>query len=175
VKIVLDTAFRSDIIRSREQQQGLFLMPFENKDRDKGRKKSNTLRVGWPSAPKMLHQSNAKWKRLIKHRGFSNMAPRQEVNEILSKKKNKIIELVGNRVFKVAFVKKDGSLREMTCRLDVKSHCGDGEQTADKNRYLVVFDMNTARTVDKQQRKNCYRNVNVETIQYVKVGGKKYS
>ena len=152
-----------------------FLMPLTQQDKTKGRTKSNKLRVGWPSAPKTLHQSNAKWKRLIKHRGFSSMAPKQEVNEILSKKKNKIIELVGNRVFKVAFVKKDGSLREMTCRLDVKSHCGDGEQTADKNRYLVVFDMNTARTVDKQQRKNCYRNVNVETIQYVKVGGKKYS
>ena len=135
-------------------------MSFTQQDRTKGRTKSNKLRVGWPSAPKTLHQSNAKWKRLIKHRGFSSMAPKQEVNEILSKKKNKIIELVGNRVFKVAFVKKDGSLREMT---------------ADKNRYLVVFDMNTARTVDKQQRKNCYRNVNVETIQYVKVGGKKYS
>ena len=150
-------------------------MPLTQQDKTKGRTKSNKLRVGWPSAPKTLHQSNAKWKRLIKHRGFSSMAPKQEVNAILSKKKNKIIELVGNRVFKVAFVKKDGSLREMTCRLDVKSHCGDGEQTADKNRYLVVFDMNTARTVNKQQRKNCYRNVNVETIQYVKVGGKKYS
>ena len=150
-------------------------MPLTQQDKTKGRTKSNKLRVGWPSAPKTLHQSNAKWKRLIKHRGFSSMLPKQEVNEILSKKKNKIIELVGNRVFKVAFVKKDGSLREMTCRLDVKSHCGDGEQTADKNRYLVVFDMNTARTVNKQQRKNCYRNVNVETIQYVKVGGKKYS
>ena len=150
-------------------------MPLTQQDKTKGRTKSNKLRVGWPSAPKTSHQSNAKWKRLIKHRGFSSMLPKQEVNEILSKKKNKIIELVGNRVFKVAFVKKDGSLREMTCRLDVKSHCGDGEQTADKNRYLVVFDMNTARTVDKQQRKNCYRNVNVETIQYVKVGGKKYS
>ena len=150
-------------------------MSFTQQDRTKGRTKSIELRVGWPSAPKTLHQSTAKWKRLIKHRWFNNMAPKQEVNEILSKKKNKIIELVGNRVFKVAFIKKDGSLREMTCRLDVKSHCGDGEQTADKNRYLVVFDMNTARTVDKQQRKNCYRNVNVETIQYVKVGGKKYS
>jgi len=150
-------------------------MPLTQQDKTKGRTKSNKLRVGWPSAPKTSHQSNAKWKRLIKHRGFSSMLPKQEVNEILSKKKNKIIELVGNRVFKVAFVKKDGSLREMTCRLDVKSHCGDGEQTADKNRYLVVFDMNTARTVNKQQRKNCYRNVNVETIQYVKVGGKKYS
>ena len=150
-------------------------MSFTQQDRTKGRTKSIELRVGWPSAPKTLHQSTAKWKRLIKHRGFNNMAPKQEVNEILSKKKNKIIELVGNRVFKVAFIKKDGSLREMTCRLDVKSHCGDGEQTADKNRYLVVFDMNTARGVDKQQRKNCYRNVNVETIQYVKVGGKKYS
>ena len=150
-------------------------MSFEAKDRDKGRKKSNAVRADWPYAPKDVYQSNAMWKRLIKYRGFSSMLPKQEVNKILSEKKNKIIELVGNRVFKVAFVKKDGSLREMTCRLDVTSHCGDGEQTADKNRYLVVFDMNTARTVGKQQRKNCYRNVNVETIQYVKVGGKKYS
>ena len=74
-------------------------MPLTQQDKTKGRTKSNKLRVGWPSAPKTLHQSNAKWKRLIKHRGFSSMAPKQEVNEILSKKKNKIIELVGNRVF----------------------------------------------------------------------------
>ena len=150
-------------------------MSFEAKDRDKGRKKSNAVRADWPYAPKDVHQSNAMWKRLIKYRGFSSMLPKQEVNKILSEKKNKIIELVGNRVFKVSIVKKDGSLREMTCRLDVTSHSGDGEQTADKNRYLVVFDLNTARTVGKQHSKNCYRNVNVETIQYVKVGGKTYS
>jgi len=65
-------------------------MSFTQQDRTKGRTKSNEVRVGWPTAPKTLHQSTAKWQRLMKYRRFSNMAPKQEVNEILSKKKNKI-------------------------------------------------------------------------------------
>ena len=115
-----------------------------------------------------------KFNYLIRNKSERDNNMEQDTGGKLLLKKNKIIELVGNRVFNVAFIKKDGTLREITCRLDVKSHCGDGEQTADPNKYLVVFDMNSAKDVEVHQRKKCYRNVNVDTIQYIKYAGERY-
>ena len=155
-------------------------MPFTEKDRNKGHEKSAELQSGWPSAPSTLEQSNMLWNIRMKGRKFTSIKSErdnnmeQDTSGKLLLKKNKIIELVGNRVFSVAFIKKDGTLREITCRLDVKSHCGDGEQTADPNKYLVVFDMNSAKDVEAHQRKKCYRNVNVDTIQYIKYAGERY-
>ena len=155
-------------------------MPFTEKDRKKGHEKSAELQSGWPSAPSTLEQSNMLWNIRMKGRKFTSIKSErdnnmeQDTGGKLLLKKNKIIELVGNRVFNFAFIKKDGTLREITCRLDVKSHCGDGEQTADPNKYLVVFDMNSAKDVEAHQRKKCYRNVNVDTIQYIKYAGERY-
>ena len=155
-------------------------MPLTKKDRKKGNEKSADLNRGWPSAPSTLAQSNMLWDIRMKGRKFTSIKSEkdnnmeQDTGGKLLLKKNKIIELVGNKVFKVAFIKKDGTLREITCRLDVKSHCGDGEQTADPNKYLVVFDMNSAKEKEAQHRNKCYRNVNVDTIQYIQYAGERY-
>ena len=86
--------------------------------------------------------------------------------------RQKIVDLVGNSIFHVAFIKKNGDTKEMTCRLNVKAHCGDWKQTADESKYLVVYDMSTKKfQVSKEDKKRFYRNVNMDTIQYIRVNG----
>ena len=69
--------------------------------------------------------------------------------------------LVGeNSIFTVDFIKKDGTLRTMNCRLGVTRHLKGGElgyNAAEKN-LLPVFDMD----------KGAYRIINVSTIQEVR-------
>jgi hypothetical protein len=70
-------------------------------------------------------------------------------------------ELVGeNNIFTVDFIKKDGSLRKMNCRLGVKKHLKGGElkyNPTEKN-LLPVFDM----------EKQSYRMINVSTIKEIR-------
>ena len=155
-------------------------MPLTKKDRKKGNIRGNQYRTGWPSAPKSLIGSNELWMKRMKGRKFTSIKTKKDIelqketdNKLLRKKQD-IIELVGHRLFKVAFIKKDGTLREMTCRLAVKAHCGNGEQTADENKYLVVFDMKSAKGKSIEERKRCYRNVNLDTIQYIKYAGERH-
>jgi len=66
-------------------------------------------------------------------------------------------ELVGeNNIFTVDFIKKDGTLRTMNCRLGVKKHLKGGTLAydAEEKNLLPVFDM----------VKSAYRNINVSTI-----------
>jgi hypothetical protein len=65
--------------------------------------------------------------------------------------------LVGeNSIFTVDFIKKDGTLRTMNCRLGVTRHLKGGElgYNAAKKNLLPVFDM----------VKGAYRMINVSTI-----------
>lgn len=74
--------------------------------------------------------------------------------------------LVGSKIFSVVFEKKDGTLREMVCRLGVKKHLKGGELTydpEDKN-YLVVFDMQS----------EGYRTININTLKKIKFEGVTY-
>lgn len=82
----------------------------------------------------------------------------------------KLIRSQGHKVFSVQFVKKDGSLRDMNCRLKVKSHWktedGSGRKYDPADYKLIcVFDM----------QKEEYRSVNVETLRQVKAGGQVYT
>jgi hypothetical protein len=56
--------------------------------------------------------------------------------------KKAIKRLSKGKVFKVSFIKKNGKLRNMSCRLDVKKYLKGGKSTT-KNRddVLTVFDM----------------------------------
>ena len=86
--------------------------------------------------------------------------------------RQKIINIVGNNIFHVAFIKKNGDTKEMTCRLNVTAHCGEGKQTADEDKYLVVYDMSRKKfNVSKEDKRHFYRNVNMDTIQYIRVNG----
>jgi hypothetical protein len=67
-----------------------------------------------------------------------------------------IREFVGNTIFSVDFIKKNGDLRTMVCRLNCKTNQnGKGLKynPSDKG-YIVVFDM----------QKKAYRTVNLNTV-----------
>lgn len=69
---------------------------------------------------------------------------------------SKFKELVGNKIFSVVFIKKNGSERQMTCRFGVKKHLQGGELKYNPASlgYLTVFDMTE---LD-------YRTVNLNTL-----------
>jgi hypothetical protein len=80
---------------------------------------------------------------------------------------SKIKELAGSQIFSVKFIKKDGTVREMVCRLGVKKHLKGGELAYDAKGmgYLPVFDM----------QKEEYRMVNTNTILEIKINGVVYT
>lgn len=82
------------------------------------------------------------------------------------KELKKLRELVGSKIFSVTFEKKDGTLREMTCRLGVTRHLKGGElsYSPEDYNYLVVFDM----------QKEAYRTINVNTLRKFKLDGVTY-
>lgn len=66
------------------------------------------------------------------------------------------------QVFTATFVKKDGSVRDMNCRLGVKKHLKGGESTtAHISNLLTVFDMQAAE----------YRCINLDTVTSVRING----
>jgi hypothetical protein len=79
---------------------------------------------------------------------------------------NQIRKLVGSKIFSVVFQKKDGTLREMVCRLGVKKHLKGGElgYDAEALNYLTVFDMQVEQ----------YRTVNISTLKKIKLDGVTY-
>ena len=79
---------------------------------------------------------------------------------------NQIVELAGNNIFSAQFVKKNGEVRDMVCRLNVKKHLKGGELKYDaKARNLLpVFDM----------QKEGYRMINISTLIQLKINGEVY-
>ena len=71
-----------------------------------------------------------------------------------------------NKIFSCMFIKKDGFLRKMTCRLGVtKGVKGTGKPIHNKsNSYLTVFDI----------QKDQFRVINLQTMLLIKIGGKEY-
>jgi hypothetical protein len=83
--------------------------------------------------------------------------------------KNKAKEYIyksNGKIFSAVFVKKDGEKRLMTCRRGVYKHSkGIGLKFNPDDRGLVnVFDM----------QKKAYRFININTLEGLKLGGKKY-
>jgi hypothetical protein len=79
---------------------------------------------------------------------------------------SKFKTLVGNGIFNVSFVKKNGELRYMTCRFGVKKHLQGGELKYDAEalNYAIVFDM----------QEKAYRTINVNTIKSLTFNGVTY-
>jgi hypothetical protein len=84
----------------------------------------------------------------------------------MSKELNELRKLVGNRIFSVVFTKKDGTDREMVCRLGVSKHLKGGEKKYDPDslNYLTVYDLQS----------EGYRTINVNTLKKIKVDGVTY-
>lgn len=54
----------------------------------------------------------------------------------------------------VTFLKKDGTVRKMNCRMGVTKHLKGGESTLNPDQYVTVYDM----------QKAAYRAINCDTI-----------
>ena len=76
--------------------------------------------------------------------------------------KRNIAETVGSRFFTVKFTKLSGIERVMTCRLGVTKHLKGGVGTGTTD-YLTVWEPAT----------RGYRNVNLDTLQWIKCRGVK--
>ena len=78
----------------------------------------------------------------------------------------KIRQLVGNKIFTAEFLKKDGTLRKMNCRLGVTKHLKGGElkYNPDEYNYLPVFDLQAGE----------YRTINLNTLKKLTVEGVTY-
>lgn len=78
--------------------------------------------------------------------------------------RKKIIENTKGKIFTVFFRKKDGSLREMNCRMGVKKYLRSGKPTPSTTshieKYVTVYDM----------KSKGYRTVNLETLEKFKCG-----
>jgi hypothetical protein len=76
-----------------------------------------------------------------------------------------IIKSSKGRIFTATFLKKDNSLRKMTCRLGVKKNLSGGaNNTAHISKYITVYDMLS----------RGYRNINIETVPELQVDGSHY-
>ena len=73
-----------------------------------------------------------------------------------------IKNMVGQKIFKAKFVKKNGEVREMNCKLGVKKHLKHGINVNNRDRYLTVYDM----------KSEGYRNINLNTILEIRCGNK---
>lgn len=58
----------------------------------------------------------------------------------------------------VTFVKADGTVRKMNCRMGVTKHLKGGKSTLDASKYITVYDMTKA----------AYRAINRDTILDIK-------
>lgn len=72
-------------------------------------------------------------------------------------------EVKGN-FFRACFLKKDGTVREMTARFGVKKHLKGGELSydAESMNYLIVFDV----------EKEAYRTINLDKLIFLRYNGK---
>jgi hypothetical protein len=76
------------------------------------------------------------------------------------------------KIFSAIFTKKNGEKRSMVCRRDVRKYVtGKGLSYNPEERGLVtVYDMQKC----KIDPKRAYRNINIETLEQLKIKGKLY-
>ena len=79
---------------------------------------------------------------------------------------NEVMNLVGDKIFTVTFVKKDGSIRVMNAKRGVKKHLKGGElpYAPIEKGLMPVYDMQAA----------AYRMVNTQTIMEIKANSETY-
>lgn len=82
------------------------------------------------------------------------------MENITIKKAKEMLKEMGNDIFSVEFIKKNGELRKMLCRLHVKKHLKGGKMSynpLDKG-LLPVYDL----------QKEAYRMINMNTLKKIK-------
>ena len=75
-------------------------------------------------------------------------------------------KLIGSQFFTAKFIKKDGSLRTMNCRLGVKKHLKGGElnHNPEDLNHLIVYDI----------IKKSYRTINLNTLKEITIKKETY-
>ena len=86
----------------------------------------------------------------------------KKINISLNEVKSKI-HLTNGKFFGVTFIKKDGTIRKMNCRLGVKKYLKGGVLKYNPSDYNLIPVYCFV--------KNSYRMININTIQELKVGG----
>lgn len=80
-----------------------------------------------------------------------------------------LVEQAGGKIFSVQFVKKDGTIRSMTCRREVHKYANGGTAGYSSNPNNVgVYEF------CERQGKEAYRCFNAENVLAMKVNGKEY-
>ena len=91
----------------------------------------------------------------------------QKVNQIEWRRAAEFLQNeTEGRIFSAYFRKKDGTMREMTCRRGVKAHLSGGDLPYDPKakQLLPVFDMHLGK----------YRMVNLRTLVSFNIGGETF-
>lgn len=73
----------------------------------------------------------------------------------------KMIENSNGKIFRVTFVKRDGSIRDLVGRMGVTKYLKGGKRTTDENKYLCVYDI----------QNRGYRSINRGNILAVRAEG----
>jgi len=93
------------------------------------------------------------------------------MNTYTIEQKRQILDSANGQIFSVRFIKKDGSVREMTCKKWIEkaftygSKAAQASTVAHKPEYYTLVDI----------AKESFRNVNLETLVACKVSGKEYN
>lgn len=93
--------------------------------------------------------------------------------------KQRFLNLVGDKIFTVSFIKKDGTERILNGRLSVSRYVKNTNpeanekrrETLDTNNMIGVFEMKA--TSDRKGAEN-YRTINLNTLKWVKVDGQTF-
>jgi hypothetical protein len=87
--------------------------------------------------------------------------------KITRRKAVSLINKSGGKIFTVEFVKKDGELRKMNCRREVKKGVKGIGMSYDPEEYslITVYDLQKAE----------FRMINKKTLHSLSIGGKHYS
>tara|TARA_Y100001973_G_scaffold2399_1_gene3577 strand:+ start:4173 stop:4460 length:288 start_codon:yes stop_codon:yes gene_type:complete len=90
--------------------------------------------------------------------------------KVTIERKRQILDSAKGQFFSVEFVKKDGSIREMTVKKQMEKAFTYGSANAKPNTVAHIDKYYTA--VDAEQEQ--FRNINLETLRKAKVAGITY-
>jgi hypothetical protein len=85
--------------------------------------------------------------------------------------KRALLDSANGKFFSVEFIKKDGSLREMTVKKWIESAFTYGSDNAQANPVAHKPEMYTAVDMEKGQ----FRNINLNTLKKVKINGETHT
>ena len=82
-----------------------------------------------------------------------------------------LLDKAGGRIFSVRFIKKDGTLRDMTCKKWTERHYTYGSENARENTCAHKPNIYTVSDIGAA---DAFRNINLETLISAKVNGEEY-